>query len=85
MRQERDTLQTKANDWWAKLVHQCQLTDQAKQKLDEYCDWEQGTLGKALSRIANTDEAFVKLRDERDSIASERDELQKTLEQHEIH
>ncbi len=46
------------------------------EELDGYRDWEQSTLGKALLRIANTDEAFVKLRDERDSIASERDALQ---------
>ena len=41
------------------------------EELDGYRDWEQGTLGKALLRIANTDEAFVKLRGERDELQAE--------------
>ena len=57
LKRERDALQVK-------------LTT-VTEELDGYRDWEQGTLGKALLRIANTDEAFVKLRGERDELQAE--------------
>ena len=52
-----------ARDWAGRMIRE---RDALQVELDEYRDWDRSTLGKALLRIADTDEAFVKLRDERD-------------------
>ena len=60
-----------AKAWREAAKYYKQRTRFCEEELNGYRDWEQGTLGKALLRIANTDEAFVKLRGERDELQAE--------------
>jgi len=62
-------------DAWGRQIAAEAERDVLRVELDEYRDWEQSTLGKALLKIANTDEAFVELRKERDKLQAELDAL----------
>ena len=77
---ERDKVQTELQELQAAFYDQKLTLDAAdgeleqlrdeldtlQEKYQEACDWDENTLGRALLKVANTDEAYTKLEQDRD-------------------